>query len=397
MDQTLLAKLDLTVRYHTSIGQHYMAAYLQNQYNLLKNITEKQKQYIAATYYIPGELLACFDAEAVFLERFAGLAAAWRLLDHPVARADATCFPADGCSYQALFHLLLTEKIIPKPEAFAAMNFSCRNAWRYCKSETQRHYLPFFHVDVPRILSQRQIHILADELQTLYNRLCKMFPVKAEIQDVVQASNEALAVQQKINAFRRAHPEKCSTIDFLKLFPLYNDLGKPDTPDILQGFLKRLTEADTSDTGNIPRVLWLGIVPLYRNSLLTQIEKQGNCRIVWEEMFDFGNIKLSCDSFFTDLAKRILTSRFFTQENRLTDIAQSIKDFGAQGIIHFSQRNCRFLPSAVPLIRQKAQELQIPFLELRGDAVDPGYFDEQAAAMQLEQFYEQLHRSASCI
>lgn len=224
-----------------------------------------------------------------------------------------------------------------------------------------------------------------------------MFPVKAEIQDVVQASNEALAVQQEINAYRRTHPEKCSTIDFLKLFPLYNDLGKPDTPDILQGFLKRLTETDAPDTGNIPRVLWLGIVPLYRNSLLTQIEKQGNCRIVWDEMFDFENIKLSCDSFFTDLAKRILTSRFFTQENRLTDIAQSIKDFGAQGIIHFSQRNCRVLPSTVSLIQQKAQELQIPFLELRGDAVDPGYFDEQAAAMQLEQFYKQLHRSASCI
>ncbi len=397
MDHTLLAKLDLTVRYHTSIGQHFMAAYLQNQYHLLKNITEKQKQYIAATYYIPGELLACFDVEAVFLERFAGFAAAWRLLDHPVVRADAAEFPPDGCSYQALFHLLLTEEIIPKPAAFAAMNFACRNAWRYCKSETQRHYLPFFHVDVPRIFSQRQVCILAEELQTLYHRLCKMFPMKADIQDVVQASNEAVTVQQEINAYRLAHPEKCSTIDFLKLFPLYNDLGKPDTPDILQGFLKSLTETAAPDTSNIPRVLWLGIVPLYKNSLLTQIEKQGQCKIVWEEMFDFGGQKLSCDSFFTDLAQRILTSRFFTQENRLADILQSVKDFGAQGIIHFSQRNCRFLPSAVPLIRQKAQELHIPFLELRGDAVDPGYFDEQAAATQLKQFYEQLHRSTPCI
>ena len=70
---------------------------------------------------------------------------------------------------------------------------------------------------------------------------------------------------------------------------------------------------------------------------------------------------------------------------------KNISDFRVKGIIHFSQRNCRFLPPMVSVIRKKTDEKSIPFIEIQGDVVDPDYFDEDKAWIQLEHFKEQIH------
>ena len=109
-----LSKLDLAVRYHESIGEQHMAYFLRNQLNLLRNITQLKKEYLVASYYVPGELLELLDVEVVYMERLAGLAAAWRILDKPVSRAATKGVSACPCSYQALFDLLIEEGVIPK-------------------------------------------------------------------------------------------------------------------------------------------------------------------------------------------------------------------------------------------------------------------------------------------
>lgn len=109
-------------------------------------------------------------------------------------------------------------------------------------------------------------------------------------------------------------------------------------------------------------------------------------------MFDFGNIKLVHDTFFENLAQRIMCSRFFSLESRIEAMFNNIRDFRVKGIIHFSQRNCKFLPPMVPYIRKKVEEEKIPFVEINGDVVDPEYFDEEKAWKQMSSFYEQIHR-----
>ena len=55
MSNNFLSKLDLAVRYHESIGEQHMTYHLRNQLNVLRNITEQKKEYLVATYYVPGE------------------------------------------------------------------------------------------------------------------------------------------------------------------------------------------------------------------------------------------------------------------------------------------------------------------------------------------------------
>jgi len=389
----LLSKLDLAVRFHESRDEHYMAHYLRNQYDVLKNITECKKEYLVASYYVPGELLELFDVQTVYMERFAGLAAAWRLFENPAEKAEAQGFPSGRCSYQALFHSLIESEIIPKPVGFAALSFACKDAWTYCRDAAEQYKLPFYYIDIPKTNEKDQLTYLARQFEKLYEQLKTTFPLKTNIEKVVTASNEAQEIKHEIDAFKIKNPESVNIIDSFKLFPLYNDLGKESTVQILKDYKDKIEETNVAvDRHNIARILWLGIVPLYKNSLLKDIENKLDCRIVGEEMFDFGTVKLSNNRFFEDLARRIISSRFFTWESRMEAIFKSARDFDIKGIVHFSHRNCGFLPPLVPQIRKKAEEEKTPLIEIQGDVVDPAYFDEQQMWERLDLFHEQLHR-----
>ncbi len=389
---SFLSKLDLAVRYHESIGEQHMAYYLQNQLEALRNITQQKKEYLVASYYVPGELLELLDVEVIYMERLAGLAAAWRILDKPVSRATAKGFPACSCSYQALFDLLITESIIPKPAGFVALSYTCDDAWRYCKSAAAKYNVPFYFIYVPKTAGEEQQKLFAKQLKALYRQLKKLYPTKITLEEVISASNEAQKIKSEIDAVRLKYPG--NVIDFFKLFPLYNDLGKKSTVEILKHFKSKLECSSVQYDKDIPRILWLGVLPLYRNSIISDIEKKLGYKVVCEEMFNFSDIRLAQDTFFKDLAQRIMCSRFFTLENRIEAMFNNIRDFGIRGIIHFSQRNCRFLPPMVPSIREKAEEERLPFIEISGDVVDPDFFDENKAWEQLNAFDKQIHGRA---
>ncbi len=388
----LLSKLDLAVRYHESIGEQHMAYFLRSELDMLRNITEHNKDYIVASYYVPGELMELLDVEVVYMERLAGLAAAWRIFEKPVFRATANGFPVCACSYQAIFDLLMEDEIIPKPAGFVALSYTCNDAWMYCRTAAEKYGVPFYFIDVPKTSDNDQQKHFAKKLEELYHQLKTLIPQKTSIKAVVAASNKAQKIKSEIDAVRIKNSG--NIIDFFKLFPLYNDLGKKSTVEILKHFKSKLESSASERSGNITAILWLGVLPLYRNSFISDIEKKLGCKVVCEEMFDFGNIKLAHDTFFENLAQRIMCSRFFSLESRIEAMLKNIRDFGVKGIIHFSQRNCRFLPPMVPHIRKKAEEEGIPFIEIRGDVADPDFFDEEKAWNQLESFYEQIHGRA---
>ena len=387
-----LSKLDLTVRYHESIGEKHMAYFLRNQLDLLKNITERKKDYIVASYYVPGELLELLDVEVVYMERVAGIAAAWRIFKSPVLQASLKGFPTCACSYQALFDLLIDE-VIPKPVGFVALSYTCNDAWTYCKMAAEKYDVPFYYIDVPQKWDSVRQQYLAMQLNKLYHQLVILFHEKTSIYDVITASNEAQKVKSEIESIRLKKPG--NIIDFFKLFPLYNDLGKKSTVEILKSFKNKLENDTVEYSKDATRILWLGVLPLYRNSFISDIEKQYKFKVVCEEMFDFGGMKLSYNTFFDDLAQRIMCSKFFSVENRIEAILNSIKNFGIEGIIHFSQRNCKFLPPMITNIRKKVEN--IPFVEISGDVIDPNFFDEKKAWNQIACLYEQIHRRPNIV
>jgi len=389
--------LDLSARYYKSLNDHHMAMYINQQLELLRDITERKKDYLAASYYVPSEILSLFDCNAVYIEKIAGLAAAFRIIKNPVEESKRQGMSPDRCSYQVMFHLLMEGGVIPKPDCFAALSYACNDAWMYCSETAKRSGVAYFHVDVPKIKggstpTQETYTYLAKQLEELYKQLKLRFPRKSGISEVIENANQTLYIKRKIDTVRHENPECADVTDIFKIFTLYNDLGKKSTTQTINQFLNKITAGYIQNDKHSARVLWLGIIPLYRNGIIKDIENKLECKVVGEEMFDFTEVELSYDTFFYDLADRIISTRFFTNESRLDAIFKSARVLGVNGIIHFSHRNCRFLPSLVPSIRKKAKEENIAFVEIQGDAIDPCFFNEAEMWRRLEGFNEKLYR-----
>ncbi len=388
----LCHRMDLAARFHEAKAEFHTAKLIRKQVDVFKRI-EQGAPYLATTFYVPGELLEMFDVQAIYIERTAGFAAATKIIPYPVQQGLGLGFPECGCSYQAMFDLLVKRGFLPEPHGFIASNFACDDAWMYCQTAAARCKVPFDFIDVTGEPGEASIRYLACQLESLGENLELRFKRKSTMDEIVKRSNEAMNIKLWIDDMRVKYPGIISSIIGLKLFTLYNDLGSSAALEILQ-CLKEEVESRIPGyrSENKPRLLWLGIIPLYRNSLISDIEQKYGCRIVLEELFKYTRQQLSCENLYYDLARRIASTVFFSMENRLSFILKHIEAMNVDGVIHFSQRNCRFLPPMVPVLRSRLKKKGIPFVEIQGDAVDPSCFDESRCWNQLDVFFEMVDR-----
>lgn len=382
----LIHRMDLSARLHMGMGNTYLAEYIELQKASIEKICAGHP-YIASTFYMPGEIYRLFDIETIYIERLAGFAAANRLLPDIKLYSCVNRLPECACSYQIAFDSLLRKNCIPYPREIVALSYACDDAWMYGYYASEKYRIPFQFIDVPR-----NLEILGEQLKDLFSKLSGRYRGKNSIREIVDISNKTIALKEEIDKLRFENPGIMNSMDAFRMFTLYNDLGNPKVFDILNNLKKRIHEnlkGYTSPTG--PKILWLGVIPLYHNRIVADLEKRYGCKIVYEELFDFTNQYLSVENFFYDLASRIEKSVFFSLQNRLESIMHYKKEMGFDGIVHFSQRNCRFLPSMVPVLRREMEKAGIPFVEVGGDVVDPNDFNIERFWNVMDVFFESIY------
>lgn len=390
----LYHKMDLAARFAEGYKVDYLALFLRHQLEVLERI-DAGEDYLAATYYVPGELLASFDVPVLFLERTSGFAAANGLIDNPGLKARQYRMPSCGCSYQMLMECLFNENILPPPKGFIAASYSCDDAWMYCRMASLRYGVPFYLVDIAHGAREAaSVNYLENQLSGIYDALASQYPTARTRDEVVRASNEAIGLKHDIDALRTGYPGILESAEGFKIFTLYNDLGRDYALKVLdslyQTLRKRTPDYSLPDG---PRLIWLGVIPLYHNNLIKEIEKKYSCRIMYEELFEFGEDYITEEDFFRGLSRRIVNSIFFSPEQRLNAILGYIGSMRIDGIIHFSQNNCRFLPPGFSLLQRKLAEHGIPTVDIGGDVVYRDGFDAARCWDRMDVLFEQVrHR-----
>ena len=384
--KSIAYRMDLAARLHESKGSLYLARYLREQKYVLDRITSG-KPYISNTFYVPGEICRLFDVEVVYSERLAGFASASGMLTENRLEHAACEEIGCACSYQLAFDCLLRDKLIPLPDLFIAMSYVCDDTWKYYHRVSKKEGIPLLSIN-----TGTDVQYLGKQLREAYEWLGERYKQVRPIEEVVGTSNRTMDMKRQIDGLRLKYPGILSSTDAFKLFTLYNDMGA----DYAYGILNRLKheisgKARTYRLPNGPRILRLGLVPLYDIGLIERIEKKYKCKIVYEELFDFIDVQISIPDFFTDLANRIFSSVYYSASNRLRAILWYIDALKVDGIVHFAQRNCVFLPSMLPLMRNELAKIAIPFVEISGDVVNPGYFDENGFRDLLDTFFASIN------
>lgn len=383
-------KMDLVVRFTQSTAEDYLSQYLKQQLDVVDKILNGSPYY-ASTFYVPSEILALFDLQVLFIERIAGFGAANSIFKGIETLRLKSGMPSKACTYQILFNSLVDEGLLPVPQGLIGASYACDDAWAYLRGISLKYRIPFHFIDVFHQSSGDCIGYLSTQLKDLYEVLKTKFKMKGTLEEVVYISNRSMDIKSEIDSLRLRYPGVLGSMDGFKLFTLYNDLGKASALSVLESLLFCLKEKSKDfNIKKTKKLLWLGILPLYQNRLILEIEKKYGCLFVYEELFDFTQHKIMESAFFEDLAKRIVSSVFFSTEERVNSIIKWAKLFEIEGIVHFSQRNCRFLPPMVHLLRRRLEIEGIPFVEIHGDAIDPAFYNEREIWDRLDVFFEMM-------
>lgn len=379
----LLLRMDLSARLHASMDNIFMERYIRRQKRSLEKIYAGHP-YLVNTFYVPGEICQLFDVETVYMERLTGFAAANGFIPNLELYRISNRLPGCACSYQSGFDYLLSNLGMPQPDGFVALSYACDDAWAYCSFASKKYSAPFFFVDAPN-----SVEAFGDHLRELYKKLKSKYRKVKSIEEVVEVSNQTIELKAKIDRLRFDNPGILDSMDAFRLFTVYNDLGSMQALDIMKNLWEKMLKV--RETYILPKglkILWMGVIPLFYNRIVADMEKRYGCKVVFEELFDFNGNMLSVSNFFNDLAVRIMTSSYFSVKNRLETNERYINAMRVDGVLHFSQRNCKSLPSMVPILRRNMLEAGIPFVEVSGDVIEPEYFRVDSFWSMLDAFFE---------
>lgn len=385
----LIYNMDLGARFAMGHGDISLSRFLTNQLQTVITCLET-KHYVASTFYIPREILEQYDVPVIYLERLVGYVAACKILK--VEHSDKSIIPSEGCSYQKMFFQLLKDNLFPVPELIISSNFPCDDANIFATSLSKQYHIPKFEIEIIRNREEWNTNYIAEQYQKLNSFLALRYNKRNVYKEIVQQSNLANQRKKRIDYLRFKYPGILRTSEAFKIFTIFNDIGTINASSVLKSLLEEL-ERRVENYKEIKnkKIFWLGIIPLYHNSLLDEIEKKYNCTFLFEELFYFSDILLSEKYIYQDLAKRIQDTIFFTTESRINFLNRIIDEFKIDGVIHFSHQNCRFLPPIVPIIRKNLLMKSVPFVELNADAVIPTLYNKERNEQNLEVFFEMIN------
>lgn len=385
--------LDLAARYQESLGKTFLKEYLMGQ---KKEIDLCFNQgYILATYYVPSELMRLHNIPVLYCDRIAGFGSACGIKKQEFEIVENN----NQCSYQLYLDLLLKERVLPLPEAIVALNYPCTGSFKYCNWLAEQYNIPIFNLKINRQNDRDNIIAVGEKLKELNSWLNKIRKQKKGIQKkIIEYSNQTMCYKKRIDELRTRYTGIINSQDIMNFYAVYNDFGTKTAKVSMKNLFKKIvhrTDYYTSTTEY--KLLWLSTTPLHYN-MIKHIENTYGCRFIYEDLFDYPAIYLDSGSFFYQLSERICETFYITLQNRIEKVIRTADEMEADGIVHFSQYNCDFLPPMYASLAMELERRRFPAIEIRGDGLrkglvlDEGIFGEFLAKIKEQRNERDIHK-----
>lgn len=339
MNNRILNRIELAARLLKTSNKSFIATYLSFQKDTLERI-DSGRPYVLCTYYVPPEITSMIDTEFLYIERVVGLCAGSRDFND----GDTPLLPAKSCSYQKVFLNLIEKQLLPKPAYIVAFQYPCVDAVRVCQFISEKYQIPLLPISIKN---------MENDLVCVYRQLKKEFGLRQSVQRTVQLSNNAAALKRNIDTLRANWPGIVKSDDCLKIFTVENDFGSQKAVEVLEEMVRCINRSDKKIREGRPKIFWMGLIPLYDNSMLSKLESKLSCTFVFEEMWMFDDGFIRTEDFFRCLADKVKRGLFYDTEARIKRLVQAIYRVKADIVINVSHKNCSFLPHKVGYIKKR--------------------------------------------
>ncbi len=364
---------------------------------LLRQAYQGARPVVWTNVYTPPELIWAWGGIPFMPEAAAAVAANLGWSTYFLKVAEGAWYSTDLCSFHRCALGMAMERLLPRPDLILASSHLCDGAVKFLEAAGRLYGCPYFLLPVPYRDTPQARSWLAGEIRALQRELKTLLPARPkEAARVFANVNATRRHMVAVNELRKNVPAPWRGSEALTLVILFlNGLGTAEALSFYRELERVLSRRVRKKTPVVPeqkrRLLWLHFKPFYANPLLDLLEIGHQSVIAFEEVSYVFWEEIPPDAYAEGIAAKMLANPLWGPgEKRVNLVLRLVRDYHAQGVIHFSHWGCRQSTGAAALLRAALNKEGIPFLDLDGDCIDPRNFMEGQTVTRVESFLEMV-------
>ena len=352
------------------------------------------EQSVWANIFAPVELLQCFGVHSLSIECLSSFLSGFTIENYFLDYAENEGIAPTLCSYHKNFIGAIDSGVIP-PAAFAVTTSTiCDGNINTFRHLSDKHHVPAFLIDVPDSYSAEaeqyvveQLHELIKALEDTFHRSLDM----AELSHALERENESKASYERfLKQIRsKAYPGTL-TLQMYMLFATHLNIG---TPEILHFFRQMEKEASAAPEFQGKNILWVHLLPYYQATLKQYFNVTDDYQIQAIEMNLDYRKPLDPAHPLEALAQKMINNIYTGSYERKAEMVKELAlDLNPDGVINFCHWGCKQSSGGVMLLKEKMQEIDMPFLILDGDGIDRRNSHDGQIKTRFEAFLEVMNQ-----
>ena len=348
---------------------------------------------------MPPELFYAAGYLPVNTELTAGWSSTLNLAAKYLTIAEQKGFGQNLCSYHKAIIGAMECGDLPSPRLAVMSSHICDGGRGLLSYFASRFRTKTYLIQVPYGQTDEDNRYVQRQLQECYSKIARSVSWPSavrELQSAIQCSNQARRWLTNANALRKKAVLLPGNAAIRNLFGATFLFGSALGIQITREYCQQLVELAARGEPALlegHRILWIHFAPLYAGRLMRYFEETLRCPIAfditghpyWEEMRG--------DTPFQSLAQK-MASHFFlgSSRGRIKLYRHLVQEYQIRGIVMLMHQGCKAIPASSWELRELGRQIQIPYLELPGDCVDPRSFGEEQTRLRMEAFAECLGR-----
>ncbi len=375
---------------------------IENQVDIFTNIIWKNPEKIVWTNMVmTPELFYAAGLIPVNIELIAGWLSSLHLSRKYISHSEGNGFSSSICSYHKAMLGLIEEGGLSHPQGAVISSHICDGGVGVLNFFKWKYGTDSFVLNVPYDRKNINKDYLLSQYKNLVLWIEKYTNKKLsneKIREALELSNKTREDWLKVFELRKGAPVVPGRFMLRNLFGATFLFGSQFGYELIKEYYDEMFERykkakENKTPKNCKRILWVHFAPLYNNNLLEYLEEELGCYIVFDITGHIYWPEYNLDKPLESLVERTLSHFYLGEaEERKQLYAKIIQDYKIDGVIHMMHNGCRAIAGASWQVRDVADELDVPYLELSGDCIDQRGFSEEQMKLRLEAFKETIWR-----
>jgi len=352
------------------------------------------QQSVWTNIFSPVEILQCFDVHSLSVECLSSFLSGFMIEDYFLDYAENEGIAPTLCSYHKNFIGAVDSGVIAPPAFAVTTSTICDgnvNTFRYL---ADRYQVPDYLLDIPDCYSPEAEVYVAEQLRELIARLEETFGKKMDygrLSAVLERENESKESYRRTLSMMRtkAYPSTL-TLQMYMLFANHLNIG---TPKILAFYKKMEAEVAAAPEFDGVNVFWVHLLPWYQETLQSYFNGSDRYQIQGIEMSLDYMEPLDAAHPLEALAKKMINNIYTGSYERKADMIRDVvKEIQPDGVINFCHWGCKQSSGGAVILKEKMQEIGMPFLILDGDGMDRRNSHDGQIQTRFEAFLEMIQK-----